>query len=415
MRMAVAVMLVAALLGAAPGRAQEPAAEPRRIFEDHGTFGDTGVEGAETVWFTLWEPHIRFRVGPEPEAKLQELEALIRRANAAMRSVSLRYDAAGGRFDARSGTLIYPLCDLMLDHLRFEPSRPCGQSAPPPPATPEAALALARAHLTVGDFARARSLLAGIEPLPEPGFRKLLLRTRAQAAEGAGIVAEWLSPAADRALADALADYRALEALEPDDVEIQFSIGALLLDLGGYAEAREIYDRILARWPDEEYRVAVRIGALHRARGDYGKALEALDRLVVRRGPQRGMRFHYHRGWTLSLLGRLNEAIREYDEGLTEQPDYSSAYFRRACARASLGRLREALADVDEARRLYETLPGAATSKLIQDGIREAAALRAALEAAAASGGGPVANGCTGPSWRQHETPRPRSPMLPQR
>jgi tetratricopeptide (TPR) repeat protein len=65
------------------------------------------------------------------------------------------------------------------------------------------------------------------------------------------------------------------------------------------------------------------------------------------------MKFHYHRGWTLSQLGRFDEALADFSEGLKTQPDYAWAYVRRGCANASVGQLAEALADMDMAVLKY--------------------------------------------------------------
>ncbi|HEX8644677.1 MAG TPA: tetratricopeptide repeat protein [Allosphingosinicella sp.] len=406
MRSVALLSLAAALAAAAPG-ADSPAA-----FTDYGTISDAGMDGQGRLWLTLWEPHVRFLFEQETEEKTRQLEALLRRAGPTGRALTLQYDAPRGRYDSASRTLAYRVCAVQFDDVRFDTSQPCEAGAPTEAESADGALALARAYLVLGDTPRARRLLAGLRPPADAGFRALFLRTRAQVAQAAAELEESLSPASDRALADALADYRALAAIEPTDVEVRFDIGNVLLDLGGYAEALAVHDEILAAWPGEEYRVTIRRGAVYRAQGDYGRALQVLDQLIARRGPQTGMRFHYHRGWTLSLLGRFDDAVRAYDEGLASQPDYSSTYHRRACARAALGRIEEALSDVAEATRLYAGLPGGRTSRLIQPELREAAALQAALTEARAAGRTTVANGCASPYWRRHEAPRPRSALL---
>lgn len=81
----------------------------------------------------------------------------------------------------------------------------------------------------------------------------------------------------------------------PEDREVQFSIGLVLEQLGGYGEAKAVYDDLLERWPDEELRVALRLGALHRQQERFEAALEPVDALASR-GPKDGMRYHYHRG-----------------------------------------------------------------------------------------------------------------------
>ncbi len=413
MRALVMAAMIAAALGATPGaRAQDGPAGQRQIFEDLGNVTDAAEEEGG-VWLSLWQPHIRFRIGEEPEAKRNQLVVLINRANQGMRSVAVRYDGTRGRLNRDTGTLDYPVCAITLDDLIFEPTRRCADKPAANPKGAEAALTLARAYLSAGEFRPAQDLLARPGLPGDSAFRRIFLLVRASASENIALTEQPGSPAADRATAAALADYRELARLEPNDVEHQFAIAQALQDLGGYAEADQVADLLLKKWPDEEFRVAVRRGAVHRGRGDYEKALDSLNQLVARQGPQAGMKFYYHRAWTLSLLGRYDEAIADLNEGLRTQPDYSSAYVRRACAFAAVGQLRKAPDDVAEASRLYAAIPGMATMTLIQDDIADLGALRLRLEAGIARGSTtPVQSGCANASWRAMERPRPRSPLL---
>lgn len=402
--------LLASLTSVAAAAPADAPQETRRIFEDFGTPGAGNLDPAGGLWLSLWEPHVRFVLPAQRPEKLEELSHVLRRTRGGP-GLKLRYDAAAGLVNAQTGTIDYPMCGVLIEDVAFEPQRPCDDGPAAPPATPEAALVRARAHTSVGNFRVAQALLAPLS-FSQPAHHKLLLRVRSETALALAQLEQRLSPEADRLLAAALADLRAVEQLEPDDLEIQFSLGSMLEQLGGYAEARTIYENILRRWPDEELRVAVRLGALRREQGDYEAALAPLNELASR-GPQQGMRYHYHRGWTLSLLGRLDEAVAEYSEGLETQPDYSSAYLRRACARAGLGQFDAALRDAEEAIRLVAQLPDAASSPLARDELREAEDTRGRIEAAAASGAQGGQGFCNGPYWRRHESPRPRSPLLP--
>jgi tetratricopeptide (TPR) repeat protein len=406
-----AALVLAALATAAGAGAQKPAVEQHGIFEDLGNLTDAAEDGAG-IWLSLWQPYVRFRIEAEPEAKRNQLLFLINRATQGYRSVSIRYDAAGGRLNRQTGTLDYPLCALALDELRFEPSRACKVKTPAALNGPEAALVMAQAYLASGDFQRTKDLLARSDLPADVAFRKIFLKVRAAATDGVASTETPLSLAADQAAAASLADYRALALLEPDDVEHHFAVARALQDLGGYAEASAAYDVLLKRWPDEDFRVAVRRGALYRGQGEYEKALDVLNQLVARNLLYDGMKFRYHRAWTLSLLGRHDEAIADLSEGLRTQPDYASAYTRRACAYSAIGRLREASEDVGQAARLYSAYPGA--DKALRHEIAEIEALRAQIEAALAQGAGKrISTGCTGPYWRIAERPRPRSALLP--
>lgn len=402
-------MVVAALAIAAGIGSQGSAAGQRRIFEDLGMLTHA-TEDEGVLWLSLWESHVRFRIEREPESKRNQLAFLIRRAAEDSRSVSIRYDAARGRVNRKTGTLDYPLCAIALDDLLFQPTRGCDGKPPAASRGPEAALVLARAHLSSGEFRRAEDLLARSDLPTDGAFGRLFLKVRAATADNIALLEEPASVKADQAVAAALADYRALAELEPDDVEHQFAIAGALQDLGGYAEAGAVYDLLLKRWPDEGFRVAVRRGALHRGQGDYEKALDALNQLVAGGVEYDGMKFRYHRAWTLSLLGRYDEAIADLGEGLRIQPDYGSAHLRRACAFAAVGRLREALQDVTEARRLNAARPEAAEA--LRRETAEIEALRARIEAGLAEGDGKRVVGCATPYWRAFERPRARSPLF---
>jgi tetratricopeptide (TPR) repeat protein len=405
-----AALALAMLATAAGAGLEKPAVEQRGIFEDLGSLTDAAEDEAG-VWLSMWQPYVRFRIEPEPEAKRSQLAFAIKRATEGYRSVSIRYDTTRGRLNRKTGTLDYPLCALALDDLLFEPSRACKAAPSAALKGPEAALVLAQAYLGSGEFQRTLDLLARSDLPPDSAFRKILLKVRAAATDGIALSEAPESLAADQASAASLADYRALALLEPDDVEHHFALARALQDLGGYAEASAAYDVLLKRWPNEDFRVAVRRGALYRGQGDYEKALDALNQLVARNRLYDGMKFRYHRAWTLSLLGRYDEAIADLSEGLRTQPDYAPAYVRRACALASVGRLHEAADDVAEATRLYSAYPGAA--KALRQEIAEVRALGGQIEMGLAeSAGKRVGTGCSGPSWRSAERPRPRSALL---
>jgi tetratricopeptide (TPR) repeat protein len=410
--MGLVALRVALLLFPAAVSAHD-APEAQRIFEDYGGLTQASVDDEGTVWLSLWEPHIRYHLAGESAQRLAALQTVVERADQGQRAVKVRYDAAKGKVDRKTGQIDYPLCRIALDEISFEPARPCKASPAEPPRSGEEALVLANAHAAVGRGALAVRLLDRSDFPADPIFRKLLLTVRAGAEEGVAMAAAPASEEADTALAAALGDHRELAKLEPDEAQHQLSIASVLIDLGGYAEAGAVYDGMRTKWPDEEYRIAVNTAALHRTQGDYAKALRILDRFVERRGPQPGMKFHYHRGWLLGLLSRHEEAIAEFTEGLKNQPDYSSAYLRRACSLAAMGRLREALDDVGKASALYAALPFAESSKWLDEEIAEASGFRQRLETAIAAGDDkPLKDVCAASNWKVLERPRARSRFL---
>lgn len=217
----------------------------------------------------------------------------------------------------------------------------------------------------------------------------------------------------DKAILRALEDFRAWAKLEPDTADAQFSIANALVELGAYDEAIETYRAIAKRWADEQFWPAIRIGAIYRTLGDYPRALASLDDFAASSKPPYGMAFHYHRGWTLILMERFQDAIDQFTTGLQGQPDYHWASVRRACAYARLGRLEEALADqrlaIDGLDSVIAAGVQTAGIELDRKRMMEVASeLAAAIDAGKSS---PMTAPCDG--YRDYgETRRERSSLL---
>ena len=89
------------------------------------------------------------------------------------------------------------------------------------------------------------------------------------------------------------------------------------------------------------------IGRLAEAVQDYDKAI-ALN-------PDYALAY-YNRGLACAAMGRLAEAIGDYDKAIALNPDYAEAYENRGIAYARAGRADEALRDFDQALRLNSGL-----------------------------------------------------------
>jgi tetratricopeptide (TPR) repeat protein len=336
---------------------------------------------------------------------------ILRAANQGGLSLRYRFDASAGRLNAERGRVEYPLCSIIAangarfgDETRNCPLRPAAGTRG------ERLLAAGLAAVSPDPERARRSLseaLAARPALPRRG-EGLARAARARTAE---ILAEALDPgeALDVLMAEALVDYRRLAVLAPDSLAPQLSLANVLRDLGGYAEAAAIYEDIGRRWPDESFELAMSTSVLARQQGEYERALGLLDAYArVGEPVSLGMRFYYHRGWTLGLLGRSEEAIADLDRGLAAQPDYSSAFMLRACMNARLGRFDEALSDQERALELHAgSPPNATTTGMIEESRAAAAGLRAAIAAARTE---PSPIGCGG--WDRWGRPRARSPLL---
>jgi tetratricopeptide (TPR) repeat protein len=407
-----ALALALASSSSAPGAG--PRVEvPRRLFTQSGGLGGGTVADDGTLSIQLWEPRVRYRIPRPSEAKQAALIAVLRKAQDERLSITVRFDAAGARIQPDAATIEFPACSLAVADLRFEVEPGCAAGRPSS-AGGDAALGIAYGYQAEEGYAAAARMLAAAGTPAGAGAHRVLVWLRSRNAAGLAQLEGGAGTATDRLRVAALSDYRELARLEPDDQDHLFAISSMLEDLGAYREAMATLDEILARWPDEKFRVLIRKGAVSRSSGDYFEALGALDRLVAELGPQDGMRYHYHRGWTLSLLKRFPEAAAEYSEGLKSQPDYSSAFIRRGCAYASLGRLRDSIADLERGKALLQALPGGGSGRIAAD-IRDAEADRRRVAQALAAGGErPVAGTCGAPGWTFWERPRPRSPLLAQ-
>ena len=397
---------LAAIGSAQPGA--EAAQTSDRIFTTYGYVAEWDSEAGD--WFQLAGLPIRLQIpkGPERETYWRIVSAAVERGVA----LNLRFDGTRGRLGSSPLRVAYPLCSIRVgnDAAFGNEERTCPhrQSAA---EAPERMLALGMAQLVERPSAARASLSQALNSAPglPPLARALAFETRGEASEALAVDLGESDPAHDRHWADALADYRQRAALLPDEADPHFAVARALMSLGGYGEALRIYEDIGRYWPEHSFEVAVRIGALHRQQGDYERALRHLDDNAGDDGPG-GMKFHYHRGWTLSLLGRDEEAAREIDRGLEGQPDYYSAYLVRSCSRARLGQLDGALADMRRALELM-SIPALEASASNRRDIERGRAVIAALERATANQGGPVTDPCVGflDRWSR---PRDRSPLL---
>ena len=72
---------------------------------------------------------------------------------------------------------------------------------------------------------------------------------------------------------------------------------------------------------------------------------------------------YYKLGNTKRKLGKLEEAIKNYNEAIKLNPDTAKAYVNRGAAKAEMGELKEAIEDFSEAIKLNSELPEAYTNR----------------------------------------------------
>lgn len=384
------------------------------------TVGSGVVDGARSdsglIWFHSWSEGVGFLIQARTRADSDTAFRMLTDAAQSSEMLLVRFEPASGRYDPARRRIMYRACALRSGAVAFgDGDAFCrGHAADQKPTEAERILALGVALQEAGRGRDAAPLLdRSLGQDLDDGRRLIGLRARQGAREAAALL---LSPsrARDEALAAALADARAWAGLAPDDHDAALAVAADLALLGGYDESIAAYRAIEQRWPGEAYRVAVRIGAIRRGHGDYAGALASLDGLVAAHGAQTGMKFHYHRGWTLSLLGRDEEAVTELSAGLRDQPDYAWARIRRACSLARLGRIADAAADqraglarIEQAAPALGDLPDDARAD-----IAHARAVAAALERQAATRPTMATDlACTG--YADPDRKRERSVLLP--
>lgn len=406
------LILVVLLLPAAAAAATSPSSTLTSI----GIVQDGRIDESE-IWFELAGIDQRFVLDvsavPDPQAFFRALEDS---ANSG-RSVNVAFDPKSGYFDSESAIPRYVVRRIDYDGESIAGMKKSRGTKRTVAASARAlALGVAYYHGNFYDHAVRELDRALTDQGLEPALRALALKTRGHALTDT-IWSTRQDPTEDddRRFLRALEDFRAWAAIEPDNPEAQSAIAFTLRDLGAYEEALEIFREYQRRWPDDPINGATRIASTYRILGKYHESLAALDELVAREGPQQGMKFHYHRGSTLNFLGRYEEAVAEFTEGLETQPDYPGAFHRRACAYARLGKLEKALADRRRADAewviIWQDMPATPATRHDR---QWAAGVAAALESAIAAGSKePMAAPCEG-DWHYGEKKRERSRLLPE-
>ena len=390
--------------------AAEPAAplrfEVATMVED-GAIGEDG-----SVWFKSLFDNVRFVLPAGKNPRADDLWRIILAANQSKRELKVWFDAAAGEIEEESAALVFPICAAALADERVEIATSCG--APVSSFNPKQELMVGWALHQKSSHVESRKLLdrAVASSGESRAFRLIAVRAHANLLESIGYETEPRSEESDRAHVAALADYRTLAEMQPDVAEHVLQIGYQQEALGDYRNAEETYRQLMTKWPEEDYRANIRLAAIERRRGNHDRALELTNRVAEKYPDQLGMKFYYHRGWTLTKMRRYDEAIADFTAGLREQPDYPWAHARRACAQALIGQHKLALADMEMALEMLGSSSIGDRKDLVHDKARARAVIAMLRAAIAAGSSQPIPDVCEGywPSFEQHRTP---SPLLP--
>lgn len=97
------------------------------------------------------------------------------------------------------------------------------------------------------------------------------------------------------------------------------------------------------------YEDLIREATVARRAQRYDDSLKALDqaRLIDEEQGAVSMPTHYHRGLTLSAMGRHEEAVAAFTRGVPAQPAYPMVYWERGWSLEALSRKDEARADFE--------------------------------------------------------------------
>ncbi len=120
----------------------------------------------------------------------------------------------------------------------------------------------------------------------------------------------------------------------------------------GPLEAIELYDQILAAYPDyaRNDRVLYQKARAYDELGQHQRAIGDLDE-AIRLDPQYAPAYS-NRGLAYSQLGQYQRAIEDCDQALRLDPQYALVYSNRALAYTALGRDQEAERDIEKAVEL---------------------------------------------------------------
>jgi protein O-GlcNAc transferase len=131
-----------------------------------------------------------------------------------------------------------------------------------------------------------------------------------------------------------------------EELESLRAIAAKSLQGGELEKAVELYDRLIARQPDDAEAHYQRANALNML-GRSEAALGGYDRAVALKSDYANA--FCNRGTVLERLGRWEEALASYERTLELNPGDALAYYNRGSVLKELKRLEEALASYDRA------------------------------------------------------------------
>lgn len=141
-------------------------------------------------------------------------------------------------------------------------------------------------------------------------------------------------------IADAVAHYERVLALQPDYVDAHNNLGAALAAQGRIDEALKHYERAIAVKPD--YAEAHNnLGAALAARGRVDGAVTHYERAIAIKPDY--AEAHNNLGLALAAKACIDVAVKHYERAIAIKPDYADAHNNLATALAAQGRIDDAV------------------------------------------------------------------------
>ena len=122
----------------------------------------------------------------------------------------------------------------------------------------------------------------------------------------------------------AIAAFKKLIAIRPDDAGAYFNMGITYRELGEYAEAIAAYKKAIAIKPDDP-RAYYNMGYAYHYFGKYAEAVAAYKKAIAIKPDD--PRAYNNMGVAYDYLGKYAEAIAAYKKAIAIKPDFADAYY----------------------------------------------------------------------------------------
>jgi protein O-mannosyl-transferase len=144
----------------------------------------------------------------------------------------------------------------------------------------------------------------------------------------------------------ALKDYQTCIQKDARAYKAYNNIGIILAKKGQYAEAIRFYDKVIQLYPAYADAYLNRGTAKHQA-GDYEGAMSDYN-AYLKYEPKENAGGYLVRGYCFATMGKYTEAIADYDQAISINPELTEAYNKRAFSYFMLENTKAAFADFDK-------------------------------------------------------------------